>query len=88
MRRLQTPPLFIANEAFRGLPQWQAVLREGSAVPCTTESWVPQRGGGVTSVARRKKIVLLTLRTSFGTPSALRARPSINRGTVGWMIPL
>ena len=38
---LQTPPLFIANEAFRGLPQWQAVLREGSAVLCTTESWVP-----------------------------------------------
>ena len=26
---LQTPPLFIANEAFRGLPKWQAVLRRG-----------------------------------------------------------
>ena len=50
---LQTPPLFIANEAFRGLPQWQAVLREGSTVLCATESWVPRRGGGVISVVRR-----------------------------------
>mgnify|MGYP006967165546 CR=1 FL=1 len=49
---LQTPPLFIANEAFRGLPQWQAVLREGSAVPCTTESWVAQSDGGVPNKVR------------------------------------
>ena len=56
---LQNLPLFIANEALRGLPQWQAVLREGSAVPCTTESWVPRRGGGVTSVARSKKICII-----------------------------
>ena len=56
---LQNPPLFIANEAFRGLAKCQAVLREGSAVPCTTESWVPRRGGGVTSVARSKKICII-----------------------------
>ena len=57
---LQNPPLFIANEAFRGLAKCQAVLREGSAVPCTTESWVPRRGGGVTSVARSKNICINT----------------------------
>ena len=39
------PPLFIANEAFRGLAKCQAVLREGSAEPCTTELWVPTGRG-------------------------------------------
>ena len=29
--------------------------------------------------------MIIVLRTAFGTPSALRARPSINRGTVSWM---
>ena len=52
-----TPTLFIANEAFRGLPQWQAVLREGSAVPCTTGSWVPI-GRGVISEARSMENIL------------------------------
>ena len=51
----QTPPLFIANEVFRGLPEWQAVLREGSTVPCATESWVSQSDGGVPSEARSKE---------------------------------
>ena len=43
MSALQTPPLFIANEAFRGLAKCQAVQREGSAVLCTTESWATRR---------------------------------------------
>ena len=51
---LLTPPLFIANEAFRGLAKCQAVLREGSAVPCTTESWVPVGRGRSKRSAEQK----------------------------------
>ena len=42
---LQAPPLFIANEAFRGSTKCRAVQSEGSAVPCTTGSWVPEGRG-------------------------------------------
>ena len=46
---LATPPLFIANEAFRGLAKCQAVPSEGSAVPSLRDGG-PDRersGGGI-----------------------------------------